>query len=231
MIMVELVPGVHLVDGSIGCNTYLVIDNGVTLVDTGLRGNEKKIYANLEKLGYGPKDIKRIVLTHAHLDHINCLHRLKEDSGAQVLTGQADLDMVEGRKPLRVATGLFGVIFGILRLYYRYKPVKVDVILKDGDIIDTYGGLRVVMLSGHSKGNLGLYSEAHKLLFSSDTIRVINGKLAAPHPKFTEDMKAAIEAIKRLAELDFQAMFPGHGKPIMSGASDKVRELYHELKH
>ncbi len=229
--MVELVPGVHLVDGSVGCNTYLIIDNGVTLVDTGLRGNEKRIYRCMEKLGYGPRDIKRIIITHAHLDHINCLYRLKADSGAQVMASEADACVIEGKKPLKVAGGLFGLIFVALRLYYRYKPVKVDVALKDGDTIDVLGGLGAIMLSGHSEGNMGLYDRSRRLMFSSDTIRVLGDKLVPPHPKFTEDPKSAINAIQRLAELDFTAMFPGHGKPIMGDASKKVRKLYAELKH
>ena len=87
------------------------------------------------------------------------------------------------------------------------------------------------MLSGHSEGNLGLYSPSRKLIFSSDTIRVLDGRLAAPHPKFTEDMKSAVNAIKRMSELSFDIMLPGHGKPIMGSASEKVRELFHELKH
>ncbi len=230
--MVELVPGVHMVDGSIGCNTYLIIDNGrITLVDTGLRGNEKRIYVCMEKLGYAPKDVKRIIITHAHLDHINCLRRLKDDTGAQVMVSEADAATVEGKKPLRTAGGLFGTIFSALRLYYRYKPVKADVVLEDGDSVDALGGLEVVMLSGHSEGNLGLYSRPKRLIFSSDTIRVMGGRLVPPDPRFTEDPKSAIEAIKRLSGLDFNSMFPGHGKPIMSNASEKVKELYAELKH
>ena len=229
--MTELVPGIHSVDNSIGCNTYVIIDDGITLVDTGLRGNEKNIYGCLKKLGYGPKDIKRIVVTHAHLDHINCLHHLKKDSGAQVLAGETEADYIEGRKPLQGDGGLFGLIFSILRIYYRYKPVHVDVKLKDGDTISVLGGAQVVLLSGHSEGNLGIYSPSHRLIFSSDTVRVLDGRPAAPNPKFTADMAGAIQAIKRLAELDFGVLLPGHGKPIMDGASEKVRELYHELKH
>ncbi len=229
--MVELVPGVHLVDDSIGCNAYILIDKGITLVDTGLRGNQKNIYRCLEKLGYVPKDIKRIIVTHAHLDHINCLHRLVEDTGARVMAGEADSDMIEGKRPLRVAGGLLGLVFGPLQLYYRYKPVKVDTGLRDGDVIDVLEGLKVVLLSGHSRGNLGLYSHSRGLVFSSDTLRVLNGRLAAPHPKFTENPGEAINAIKRLSELEFDALFPGHGKPVMGNASEKVKELYHELKH
>jgi glyoxylase-like metal-dependent hydrolase (beta-lactamase superfamily II) len=229
--MVELVPGVHLVDGSIGCNAYLIIDNGVTLVDTGLRGNEKRIYGCMEKLGYAPEDIRRIIITHAHLDHINCLHRLKADTGAQVMVSETDADIVEGIKPLHMAGGLFGAIFAALRLYYRYKPVKVDIKLEDGDAIDVLEGLKAISLSGHSEGNLGLYGQPRRLIFSSDTIRVMGDKLVPPHPRFTEDPKSAIGAIKRLAELDFDIMLPGHGKPIMSNASEKVKDLYGELKH
>ena len=229
--MVELVPDVHSVDGSVGCNTYLVIDKGVTLIDTGLRGNEKMIYGYLEKLGYGPKDIRRIIITHAHIDHINCLSRLKEDTNAEIMAGEGEADVVDGKKPLRATGGFFGLIFGALRLYYRYKPVKVDVRLKDGDVIDVIGGLKVVMLSGHSPGNLGLYSEPRKLVFSSDTIRILDHRMVAPHPRFTEDIKGAIEAIKRLSELQFNILLPGHGYPVMDNASEKVRMLYHELKH
>ncbi|HTY89852.1 MAG TPA: MBL fold metallo-hydrolase [Methanocella sp.] len=229
--MAELVPGIHLVDNSIGCNTYIIIDSGITLVDTGLRGNEKNIYGCLQKLGYTPKDIRRIIITHAHIDHINCLYRLKSDSGAQVFAGAAEADMIEGRKPLHAAGGLFGIFSGIMRIYYRYRPVNVDVKLREGDNIDVLDGLKVITLSGHSEGNLGLYSPQHSLVFSSDTIRVLDGRLAAPNPKFTADMAEAIDAIKRLSGLSFDIMLPGHGKPILSGASEKVRELYHEMKH
>ncbi len=224
-------PDVHLVDVSVGCNTYVIIDNGITLVDTGLRGNVAKIYAYIEKLGYTPKDIKRIIITHAHLDHINCLHKLKEDTGAEVMVGEKDADIVSGKKPLRSMKGAFGLIFNILSVYYRYLPVSPDRLLKDGDTIDVLGGLSVVYLGGHSPGNIGLYSASRKLFFSSDSIRVIDGRLVAPHPRFTEDMPGAINAIKRISELDFNVMLPGHGSPVLKDASVKVKELYHEVKH
>ena len=224
-------PDVHLVDVSVGCNTYVIIDNGITLVDTGLRGNVAKIYEYIEKLGYTPKDIKRIIITHAHLDHINCLHKLKEDTGAEVMVGEKDVDIVSGKKPLSTTKGVFGLIFNTLNVYYHYKPVNVDRSLKDGDTIGVLGGLSVVYLGGHSEGNIGLYSASRKLFFSSDSIRVIDGRLVAPLPRFTEDMPGAINAIKRISELDFDVMLPGHGTPVLKDASAKVKELYHEVKH
>ncbi|HEY3422195.1 MAG TPA: MBL fold metallo-hydrolase [Methanocellaceae archaeon] len=229
--MGEIVPDVHLVDVSVGCNTYVIIDNGITLIDTGLRGNVAKIYSYIEKLGYGPKDIKRIIITHAHLDHINCLRQLKQDTGAEVMVGEKDADIISGKKPLHRMKGALSFIFNTLDVYYRYKPVDVDRVLKDGDTIGVLGGLSVVYLGGHSPGNIGLYSASRKLFFSSDSIRVIDGRLAAPHPRFTEDMPGAINSIKRISELDFDVMLPGHGAPVLKDASAKVKDLYHEVKH
>jgi glyoxylase-like metal-dependent hydrolase (beta-lactamase superfamily II) len=229
--MTELAKDVHMVEGSVGCNTYILIDtDGVTLIDTGLRGNVSKIYSKLNRLGYGPQDIRRIIITHAHLDHINCLHRLKEDSKAIIMVSEKDAPVVSGEKPLRTLNGIMGMMFGMIRTYYRYKPVNVDAILMDGDDLKIQGGLKVVSLIGHEEGNIGLYCPSKRYFITSDSIRVSNGKLIPPHPKFTADMQAAIRSIGRIAEYDFEMMMPGHGPPVLSGASDKVKALFKELK-
>lgn len=229
-IMVELIPNVHLVDGSVGCNTYLITgEEGITLIDTGLRGNESIIYANLNRIGRSPEDIKKIVITHAHLDHINCLYRLKKDSGAIVMVGERDAPIISGEQPLPAMDGPIGAISGVLRSYYRYRPVQVDVMLKDGDTIEALGGLKVIETPGHSTGNIGLYSSDRKLLFSSDTIRVMEGKLVMPNPRFTGDIQATVGSIRKISNLDFDIMLPGHGSPVMTGASEKVRKLYREI--
>jgi glyoxylase-like metal-dependent hydrolase (beta-lactamase superfamily II) len=226
----EIVPGIHMVDGSIGCNTYLVLGEGVTLVDTGLRGNVPRIYNYLGHIGYKPRDIKRIVITHAHLDHMNCLYQLKKDTGATVMANARDSDIVEGRQHLRVARGLFGIVFGAFQVYYKYRPVPVDVRLNDGDMIAGLHGFRAISLPGHSEGNMGLFSQEKSTFFSSDSIRVSGDRLVAPSPRFTMDMDAAVASIRRIGEFDFNVMLPGHGPAITSIASVKVRELYREIR-
>ena len=229
--MTELLPGVWPVDGSVGCVTYLIVDaDGVTLVDTGLRGNVPRIYATMRKAGRGPKDLKRIIVTHAHLDHINCLHKLKADTGAIVIAGEKDAGIISGKKPLNTMRGLFGVVFGALRLYYRYKPVPVDRIIKDGEKLDILGGLEAVSLPGHSAGNTGLYSASRKAFFTSDSIRVAGGKLLPPHPKFTADYPEALRSVGRIAGYEFETLLPGHGSPVSPDAAKKVRALYEEIK-
>lgn len=226
----EIVPHIHEVDGSIGCNTYLIVGDGVTLVDTGLRGNVPRIYQCLGRMGFRPRDIRRIVVTHAHLDHINCLHQLKEETGAIVMANLLDTDVIEGRQPLRIGSGAFAALSGAIKLYYRYTPVKVDVRLNDGDRITGAHDMTAVSLPGHSAGNTGLYSREKKTFFSSDSIRVSGGKVVTPSPRFTVDMNAAVASVRRIGEFDFDVLLPGHGSAVTDGAAAKVRELYHEIK-
>jgi glyoxylase-like metal-dependent hydrolase (beta-lactamase superfamily II) len=226
----EIVPGIHMVDGSIGCNTYLIVGDGVTLVDTGLRGNVPRIYGCIGRMGLKPRDIRRIVVTHAHLDHINCLHQIREDTGALVLANARDADIIEGKKPLRIGRGAFAALSGVIQLYSRYLPVTVDVRLDDGDPVPGALDIRAVCLPGHSAGNTGLYSREKKTFFSSDSIRVAGGRLVTPSPRFTADMEAAIASVRRMGEFDFDVLLPGHGSAVSDRAAMKVRELYREIR-
>lgn len=225
----EIIPGIHLVDGSIGCNTYLVTGEDVTLVDTGLRGNVPKIFHYLHHIGRSPRDIGHIVITHAHLDHMDCLGQLKKETGAVVIASAADADVVEGRRHLPSPGGLFGAIFRATQAYYRYRPVPVDARLNDGDPVPGMPGFRAVSLPGHSEGNMGLYSEEKSAFFSSDSVRVAGGRPVTPSPRFTPDMDAALASISRIGAFGFNVMLPGHGQPITSGASAKVRALHLEI--
>jgi glyoxylase-like metal-dependent hydrolase (beta-lactamase superfamily II) len=77
---------------------------------------------------------------------------------------------------------------------------------------------------------MGLYSASRKAFFTSDSIRVANGKLLPPHPKFTADYPMAVRSVGRIAEYDFDTLLPGHGSPVTPDAAKKVRALYEEIK-
>ena len=81
----EVAPNVHLIPG-ITANPYLIVDaDGLTLIDAGLPGSDRKILRALAGLGYyAPKDLKRILITHAGFDHVGGLARLKAATGARV---------------------------------------------------------------------------------------------------------------------------------------------------
>jgi hypothetical protein len=74
----EIVPNVHLIPGIIA-NSYLIIETqGLTLIDAGLPGSHKKILRYMTSLGYAPKGLKRIIITHADFDHVVGWRLLKQ---------------------------------------------------------------------------------------------------------------------------------------------------------
>ena len=78
----EIIPGVHKVDGVSGANCYLAASGtDLVLIDAGMRGSSKKIESYLKTLGKSLSDIKYIFITHADPDHISGAMEIKELSG------------------------------------------------------------------------------------------------------------------------------------------------------
>jgi len=220
-----------MVDGVRGARVYIILDNGVTLVDTGMGGSQKPILKAIKDLGYGPSDIKRIIITHAHIDHILGLKALCDVSKAKVLASEADADTIEGKKPLYFPKMRppNSVLLVLLRPFIKYAPTAVDQRLKDGDTLPVLGGLIVLGLPGHSPGNIGLYSPSKKLLFSSDTLRTKGGEFVKPL-NYDVEKEKSLASIKKIGSLDYEIMLSGFNDPIMSGASKKVAAYAEKLE-
>jgi len=135
--MVEVLKGVRVVEvaKADGLDTEVYVlecEGGLILIDVGFTPTCKdNIKAELDDMRKGWEDIKLILITHAHGDHIDNLVEVKELTGAEVMLGEGDIDS------LKEQTG-----------------VEADMGLEDGDVIDACGGIEVIHVPGHSKGNL-----------------------------------------------------------------------------
>lgn len=219
-----------MVDGIRGCHVYVIVDDGITIVDTGMGGSEKTIMNTVKALGYGPSGIKRIIITHSHLDHTGSLRALRDASKAEVMAGDADVDVIEGTAPMKVPKMRrpLGLIGPLLLRIFKSEPAPVDRRLKDGDIIPVLGGLVVVGLPGHSPGNIGLYCPSQKLLFSSDTLRMKGDEFIKPL-NYDVEKAASLQSIKKMGTLSYEIMLSGHNQPIMADASKKVAAYAEKL--
>ncbi len=228
--MTQITQEIYVVDGVKGAHVYVIIDNGVTLVDAGMGGSQKPILKAIKYLGYGPSDIKRIIITHAHIDHILGLKALCDMSKAKVLASEADADTIEGKKPLFFPKMNLpnSLLLVLLRPFIKYAPATVDQRLKDGDTIPVLGGLTVLGLPGHSPGNIGLYCPSKKLLFSSDTLGMKGGDFVKPL-NYDVEKEKSLASIKKIGALDYEIMLPGFNDPIMSGAAKKVAAYAEKL--
>lgn len=167
----EIVPGVHTID-RLGVGRAYLYQEGdrLTLIDTGLQGSAERIFAEIERMGRRPEDLRQIVITHHHRDHAGSLAGVVERTNAQVFAHALDAPVVRGERPAPGPTGA-----RLWRLLYRLgpppkplRPARVDRELSDGDEIDLDGGARVVHVPGHTAGSIAIYIPGRRLLFAGD---------------------------------------------------------------
>jgi glyoxylase-like metal-dependent hydrolase (beta-lactamase superfamily II) len=218
----EIIPNVHLIP-NIVANPYLIVDpDGLTLIDAGLPGNHKKILNYISGLGHTPSDLKRIIITHADIDHIGGLSALKKASGAQIFTSKIEAEAIAERKPSRQIQSsrtLRRVLMGIMLHFMQPRAVQADVILSEGQILPVLGGLRVVETPGHTPGHISLFSPSTGILFTGDSIVTREGELVRSVKTNTWDEAKADESARKQAALGAQIVCPGHGAVVKEAAN------------
>lgn len=217
--MQDIAPGIRSFTGLIVGRAYLIEDaDGLTLIDAGPGLAADRIIAQLRQAGRRPDEVKRILITHAHPDHVGGLKRLKELTGAQVIASALETPVIEGRMavPRRAAKPRPPVTL--------FKPTSVDRVVADGDTIDALGGLRVVFTPGHAPGHIAFWQPERKILFCGDVLFNLPG-LRLPFALLTVDMAENIRSIKKIAELDAELVCFGHGRPLMQNAARRIRDF------
>ncbi|MCW4048173.1 MAG: MBL fold metallo-hydrolase [Candidatus Bathyarchaeota archaeon] len=207
--MVEVLEGlrtIRIADAD-GLDTEVYIlecEEGLILVDVGFTPLcHENIQSELDDMGKTWDDVKMIIITHAHGDHINNLAQVRELTDAEVIIGEGDED----------------------KLFER-TGIRADIILGQGDVIGACGNIEIVHVPGHSDGNLSLYLHKHKAIIAGDTIfGDSDGVLEAPPEKYCSDVDLAAKSLKTLALYDFDKLLLSHGKNTYSGAKEKVLKL------
>jgi len=228
--MVEIIPGVHQVDG-VNANTYLVLekDGSLTLIDAGMSATGRKILDYVQKnLSKQPADVKTIVLTHAHVDHIRGALTLKNATGAKVAIHEKDAGYLSRKEKLPRPKGGVGILFRLLSPFFRSPAIEPDVKLNDNDPVSD--SLSVLYTPGHTPGSISLYDKEKKIAFVGDAITNRGGELQGSPKAFTVDLQQANSSIEKISGLDFEIMLSGHGEPIKSGGRQRVKEFADSIK-
>lgn len=122
---------------------------GLIMIDTAMPEDFDYITENIKKLGYELKNIKHIIHSHGHIDHIGCTKALVSLSGAKTYIGFGDEDSVSGKNQLQWTNELN------MPFDCAFEP---DVIIHDGDIIDIDGiSFRFVSTPGHTAGVMSMF--------------------------------------------------------------------------
>jgi len=217
----EIIPKVHLIPG-ITANPYLIIEpDGLTLIDAGLPGSHKKILRYMAGLGYAPKGLKRIIITHSDFDHIGGLAALKAATGARVFASAIEAQaMVEGHasRPLKPRSALTRLLFGLMAGLFKPAPIQADELLSDGQTFPVLGGLRVVETPGHTPGHISLFSSSVGILFCGDSIVSEKTGMRGSTGANNWDQAKSDESVRRQAGLGARVVCSGHGPVVMDAA-------------
>lgn len=217
-------------------NCFLVReDDGFTLVDALMSGSAESIVGAASQLG---APIRRILLTHAHIDHVGSLDKLHEllpdaevaisTRDARFLKGDMSLDPNEPQDKLRGG----------------YTPCKTEPtrLLNAGDKV---GSLEVIATPGHTPGHISFFDHRDKTLIAGDAFTTLAGistggvfRLLFPLPAMaTWHREITTRSAEALIKLQPSQLAVGHGPilvnpvPAMQQAVDEAKQKLPKVKH
>lgn len=210
-------------------NAYLVREaDGLTVIDTSLPGSGEPIRWAADALG---QPIRRIVLTHAHVDHygsLDALHAAVPD--AEVMVSARDAKLLRGdltREPDEPEGRLFP---GFFKPGAQTLPTRT---VAEGDRI---GSLEVVAAPGHTPGQIALLDHRDRSLISGDAYLALGGLFVTTQPVLrfpfpallgTWHKPTAHATAVKLRELDPSRLATGHG-PVLSDPGPEMDRAIRE---
>jgi metallo-beta-lactamase class B len=194
----RIIGNIYWVGGEYG--SYLITTpQGHILHDTGTSEMHEVIVSNIKKLGFDVKDIKMIIASHAHFDHVQGHAAMKKLTGAQVIALGGDAAALEAGQD-NSAGGFRGMV-----------AVHVDRVIKDGDTISLGGTtLRAVWVPGHTQGatiwttTVSEGGKNYSVAFRggeipNDGVQLIGNPR---HPNVVDDTKRTLQKLKALQPPD-----------------------------
>jgi glyoxylase-like metal-dependent hydrolase (beta-lactamase superfamily II) len=212
-------------------NAFLIEgEDGLTLIDAGYPRREAAVFGAIREMGRSISQLKHLMITHGHPDHIGSGAAVVRQTGARTYMHPLDIPIAESGGPFRPLTPAPGLLRRVTcRLFFhpdeRVEPVVIDQPLTPGEILPIAGGIEVIHTPGHCAGQVALLWHPGRMLFAGDVCMNIMG---LGDPVGFENLEEGRASQSKLAGLSFafDAVGFGHGDPIMQDASTRFRKKY-----
>jgi hydroxyacylglutathione hydrolase len=199
---------------------YIIQGEKAIMIDGGTPKLANGFMKAIERLSMKPEDIKLIVLTHGHWDHIGSAGEIKALTGAKIALHRAEKDWLEkSLKPLPPGVTAWGKIF--VRIMAAFMPMvripaaAVDVVLGDGELPLAEYGIpgKILYTPGHSMGSVSVLLESGDAFVGDLAMSGFPLRFSPGLPILAEDMHKVRESWKLLMEAGAKTIHPAHGKP------------------
>ena len=209
-------------------NSYIFSedDGSLTLVDCGLKNAPKKIVAAIKSLNRDMSDVKRVVLTHSHDDHVGGAAKVIEIIGRpQVIAHEEEKQFLEsGKNPHQDYSHFAGKFFRFMPSG-GFSPIRVHKTVSDGEILPIAGGLQVIHTPGHTPGHVSLLHQPSGTLITGDSIFNYGFRVAWSLSAFCTNFNQSKETALRFLDLDFTTAAFTHGPHIKDKGKKKLKKF------
>jgi glyoxylase-like metal-dependent hydrolase (beta-lactamase superfamily II) len=178
------------------CCVYLIDAGELVLVDSGAGKSFGKLVSNIESLGFEPRRLKVVLVTHAHIDHIGSLHQFQEVFGTKIIAHELDAGAIE--QGVEVGAEAYGV---------DYISCSVDLKIQGSEESFQFGNYQfeVIHIPGHTPGSIAAYIDMDnkRILFGQD----VHGPYL---PQWGGDPTEAKRSLQKLIDLRADILCEGH---------------------
>ena len=217
--MAKIIDGVYYIPGRDeflpDSHTYIIGDpasNDLSLIDIGLCGKGGYKIDSIKKLGIDLAAIKRIIMTHTHLDHIGNINEIRQEiPHAELWIHRLEADLMEAGDE----RGVYGMneFKAMCQMQFRLKggdfKLPVQRKLEGGETLEIGNMVwDVIHIPGHSMGGIALYNPVHEVLIPGDVVYADNA--IGRFDLFGADAEALKKSLYTLADLKVDILLPGH---------------------